>query len=167
MDNISVKAKTTTNPKLYLDFFKSYYREKTRVLVIITTVIGCCCVLAGLFFGARHTNVYLASTLAAGGAVLAIYPRFSYLRPYRSVKNNVITTVFEFYDDRLVEINDASREEYKYSDLLKVWETSDCFYIYHNKESASVVEKSGITLGTPESLARLLAGKLPYKLEKR
>ncbi len=165
MGDIIAKAKTTTTPKLYLDFFKRYYREKTRALVIITTVIGICCIFAGLYAGAVNKSIFVIAALIACGAMLVIYPRFSYRKPYSSVKNNVITTKFEFYEDRLVEINDATREEYEYSRLMKVWETPEYFYIYHTKENASVVDKAGFTLGAPEDLARVLKGKLPYTVK--
>lgn len=160
MDNIIAKAETTTSPKLYLDFFKKYYKEKTRVLVIITTVIGIICVLAGAYAYAAQEGIYICAVLIAAGVMLAVYPRFSYRRPYNSVKDNVITTKFEFYDDKLVEINDATREEYMYSELMKVWETPEYFYIYHTKESASVVDKQGFTLGTPEELSSILKEKV-------
>ncbi|MGN0181350.1 MAG: YcxB family protein [Candidatus Ornithomonoglobus sp.] len=165
MSNIIAKAVTTTTPKLYLDFFKRYYKEKTRALVIVTTIIGICCVLAGLYACAVNKSVFVVAVLIAGGGMLAVYPRFSYRKPYNSVKNNVITTKFEFYEDRLVEINDATKEEYEYSGLMKVWETPEYFYIYHTKENASVVDKAGFTLGTPEELARALKCRLPYTVK--
>ncbi|MGN0162952.1 MAG: YcxB family protein [Candidatus Ornithomonoglobus sp.] len=165
MSDIIAKAVTTTTPKLYLDFFKRYYKEKTRTLVVVTTIIGVCCVLAGLYAYAVHKSVFVVAILIAGGGMLAVYPRFSYRKPYNSVKDNVITTKFEFYEDRLVEINDATREEYEYSGLMQVWETPEYFYIYHTKENASVVDKAGFTLGTPEELARALKGKLPYTVK--
>jgi purine-cytosine permease-like protein len=157
------KAKTTTTPKLYLDFFKKYYKEKTKTLVIVTTIIGVILVIAGLYAAANQKNTFAVAIPIAAGVMLAVYPRFSYRRPYNSVKNNVITTSFEFYNDRLVEINDATREEYAYSDLLKVWETAQYLYIYHTKDNASVVDKNGFSLGTPESLSAVLKDKLPYE----
>ncbi len=166
MDEIIVKAKTTTNPKLYLDFFKMYYKEKTKTLTFITTVIGACLTVTGLWAYINRTNIITCAILIAGGVMLMIYPRFVYRRPYSSAKNNVITTLFEFYDDRMVEINDASREEYLYSQLLKVWETEDYFYIYHTPENASVVDKKGIKKGSPEELKALLSRQVEYTVKR-
>lgn len=163
MDKLIAKAKTTTTPQLYLDFFKSYYKEKTRILVYITTILGALLLAVGLFFATQHSgNLMLNAVLLAMGIMLIIYPRFSYRRPYKAVKDNVITTKFEFYDDKLVEINDASTEEYPYNSLLKVRDTPQYLYIYHNKESASVVDKSKFKLGSAEELAKFLQTKLPY-----
>lgn len=166
MSKLIATAQTTTTPKLYLDFFKRYYKEKTRALVIISTILGAVLVLAGMYLTAQHIgNIYSKAILLAAGVMLIIYPRFSYRRPYNSVKNNQITTKFEFYDDKLIEINDSSREEYPYNTLLKVWETPQYFYIYHTKENASVVDKESFKKGTPDELAALLKTKLPF--EKR
>lgn len=166
MKDIIIKAKTTTNPKLYRDFFKMYYKEKTKTLTFVTTVIGACLTATGLWSYVNRASIITCAILIAGGVMLMIYPRFVYKRPYNSVKDNVITTTFEFYNDRMVEINDASREEYLYSELLKVWETEDYFYIYHTPENASVVDKTGIKKGTPEELKALLNGKVEYAVKR-
>lgn len=163
MSQLILKAKTTTTPKLYLDFFKSYYKEKTKVLVAVTTVIGVIAVLTGMYGGANHWNIFACAVPVSAGVMLIIYPRFAYKRPYNSVKNNKITTHFEFYDDKMVEIGDASREEYEYSSLLSVWETDGYFYIYHTKENASVVDKNGIIAATADELRELLKSKVPFK----
>ncbi len=162
MDGLIAKAKTTTNPKLYLEFFKSYYKEKTKTLTTVTTIIGAAAVLFGIYAAGMSLNLFTISIPLAVGLMLIIYPRFSYRRPYNSVKNNTITTRFEFYDDRLVEINDASRDEYYYASLLKIHETDDYFYIYHNKENASVVDKKNITIASVDELRNLLKKKITY-----
>lgn len=166
MSDIIIKAKTTTNPKLYLDFFKMYYKEKTRTLTFITTVIGACLAVTGFWSYMNGVSIITCAVLIAGGAMLMIYPRFVYRRPYSAAKDNVITTTFEFYDDRMVEINDSTREEYAYSQLQKVWETENYFYIYHTPENASVVDKKGIKLGTPEKLKALLSSKVEYTVKR-
>lgn len=164
MSKLIATAKTTTTSKLYLDFFKHYYKEKTRALVIISTILGAVMIAAGIFLSAQHIgNIYSKAVLLAAGVMLIIYPRFSYRRPYNSVKHNQITTKFEFYEDRFVEINDSSREEYAYNTLLKVWETPQYFYIYHTKENASVVDKDSFKKGTPDELSAFLQAKLPYE----
>lgn len=163
MNRLIASAVTTTTPKLYLDLFKKYYKEKTRTLVIVTTIIGAAMILCALFIIAqRMGNIYSKAMLIAAGAMLIIYPRFAYRRPYNSVKNNQITTKFEFYDDGMIEINAGTREEYPYSKLLKVWETPQYIYIYHTNENASAVDKSGFKSGSVNDVAALLKSKLPY-----
>lgn len=160
-----IKARTTTTPKLYLDFFKSYYREKTRALRVVTTIIGAAAVIIGLIGGAEHWNIFACAVPIAAGAMLIVYPHFVYKRPYNSVKNNKITTSFEFYDDRMIETGDSSRDEYEYSALEQVWETKDYFYIYHSKENASVVDKSGIIGASADELRSFLKEKVPFKIK--
>lgn len=167
MEEVIIKASTTTTPRIYLDFFKSYYKEKTKTLTFITTVIGACLLATGLWSSLNRVSVITCAILIGGGVMLMIYPRFSYRRPYNSVKDNKITTKFEFYKDRMVEINDSSREEYYYSDLLKVWETDEYFYIYHTPENASVVDKKGISTGSSEKLKALLSGRVEYIVKNK
>lgn len=162
MNKLIARAKTTTNPKLYKEFFKSYYKEKTKTLVMITSVIGVLAILFSMYAFAVIKNIFTVTIPLAAGIMLIIYPRFSYRRPYNSAKKNKITTTFEFYDDRLVEINKASRDSYKYSELMKVTETDDYFYIYHSAESASVVDKSNIRLCTEAELRDFLKTKLEF-----
>ena len=162
MEKLIAKAKTTTNPQLYKEFFKSYYKEKTKTLVMITTIIGALAILFSMYAFYFIGNLLAVTVPFAGGIMLIIYPRFSYRRPYNSVKKNKITTTFEFYDDVLVEINKTSRDSYKYSELLKIVETDNYFYIYHSPESASVIDKSNIKLCTEDELKRFLKTKLEF-----
>ena len=162
MEKLIAKAKTTTNPQLYKEFFKSYYKEKTKILVVITSIIGALAILFAMYALYFIGNLFAVTIPLAAGIMLIIYPRFSYMRPYNSVKNNKITTTFEFYEDCLVEINKASRDSYKYSDLMKIVETDKYFYIYHSAESASVIDKSNIRLCTEDELKSFLKTKLEF-----
>ena len=121
----------------------------------------------GIWSSLQKVSIIMCAILIGGGVMLMIYPRFSYRRPYNSVKDNKITTKFEFYNDRMVEINDSSCEEYYYSSILKVWETEEYFYIYHTPENASVIDKKGISTGSPEKLKALLSGKVEYIVKKK
>lgn len=144
METLIATARTTTNPQLYKEFYKYYYKNATKILVRITTIIGILAVLFSVYAVAARLNIYAAAIPAAAGIMLIIYPHFSYVRPYNSVKNNVITTKFEFYENMMVEIDKASRDAYEYSQILQAVETNKYYYIYHTKENASVVDKSSI-----------------------
>lgn len=157
------KAKTVTTPELYKVFFKIYYKEKTKALVMVTMIIGIMLVLVGLYAGAQQWNIFSIAILLGGGVMLIIYPRFIYKRPYNAVKNNKITTQFEFFEERMIEINDASQDEYEYGDIDNVIETTNYFFIYHTREKASVVDKGNFTKGTPDELRKLFQANIPYK----
>lgn len=159
------KASTTTTQEMYKEFFKYYYKEKTKVLVIITTVIGAVLVLAGVYWYRQNWSIFSVAILFAGGVMLEIYPRFVYIRPYNAVKDNKITTSFEFYTDKLIEINAASKEEYEYDNIVRIVETERYLYIYYSREQASVVDKSCFSYGTHDDLKSVLLKRIPDRYE--
>ncbi len=161
-DKLIATAKTTTNPQMYREFFRMYYKEKTRGVVIATTLIGAIAVLFGLYALAAHMQILYAAIPLAAGVVLIVKPRYAYSRPYRAAKDNKITTKYEFYEDGFIEIGTASRDEFLYSSMYKLKETQDYLYIYHNRENVSVVDKSKIKPIAASELSQLLRSNIPY-----
>lgn len=159
-EKLIATAKTTTNPQLYKEFYKYYYKNATKTLVRITTIIGILAILFAMYAVAARINIYAAAIPAAAGIMLIIYPHFAYVRPYNSVKHNEITTKFEFYEDMMIEIDKSSRDSYEYSQILKAVETGKYYYIYHTKENASVVDKSSIKQHSDVPFDVFIASKL-------
>lgn len=166
MSELIAKAKTTTTPKIYRDFFKSYYKDKNKLLVKITTVIAVLIMIASIILFMLGYGILIAAAVLSAGIVLSIYPRFSYRRPYKAVKDTKLTTTFEFYENKMAEKNSDSKDSYKYRSIKKVWETPEYFYIFHSKEKASVIVKDKFSTGTPEDVANLFrenAEKYEYR----
>ena len=156
MDTVLPKASTVTTPEMYKEFFKSYYKEKMRVFLVVATVIGAALIAFGLYSTTLPTNIFVSSAAIAAGTVLIIYPRFAYRRPYKSSKDNKIKMRFDFYNDRFREITESAEEFHSYSDMKKVTQTENYIYIFHTAESASVVDKSQIKLLSPDELYSML-----------
>ena len=153
---IIATARTTTSPELYKEFFKSYYKEKMRGFRVITIIIGAALIAFGFYALAARMNMFVTAVPIAAGAVLIVYPAYAYRRPYKSVKDTVQTLKYEFYPDRYVEFMDNSQQEYKYSELLKVTETERYIYLFHTRETASVIDKDRVKKMTAQELFELL-----------
>ena len=153
---IIATARTTTSPGLYKEFFKTYYKEKLRGFRIVTIIIGAALIAFGFYALAAQMNIFITAVPIAAGAVLIIYPAYAYRRPYKSVKDTVQTLKYEFYPDRYVEFMDNSQQEYRYSELLKVTETEKYIYLFHTRETASVVDKDRVKKMTAPELFTLL-----------
>ena len=70
---------------------------------------------------------------------------------------------FEFHEDHFADAGKSqkTRGEIKYSDLLKVCEVQDYFYIYLQPNIAFIIDKRDFTQGTPEELTELFRKALP------
>lgn len=160
------KSKTTTTPDMYKEFFKLYYKEKTKILVLITFIIGLVLMFLGVGAYVAQRGVLAVVILLCSGGMLVVYPHFIYKRPYNSVKDNVITTQFEFYDDKIIEINDASSDEYSYNSIYRIVETKKYMYIYYTKEQASVIDKEGFIYGNLSDVKRVLSDSINIEYRK-
>ncbi len=65
-----------------------------------------------------------------------------------------------FYDDHFVESNGELQTTAFYPRIWRAVETDDCFYLYLDRSSAAVVEKTGFLMGTPPPSARFCREKL-------
>lgn len=163
MENIKLyTAVTQMTPAVYKDFYKIYYRERLRVYTMITAVIGVLLIAAGLYIYNKEFGIMWAVLAVWIGAVLLVYPRVAYKKPYKRARNSSLTTRFIFYEDYVSERTNSVTTDYSYSSLLKVLETSRYIFIFHSMESVSIVVKSGVKENTDE-LCRFLSQKTSYK----
>lgn len=155
-------AVTEMNPVIYRDFYKIYYKERLKLFNIIATVIGIALILLGVYL--NNSGFGLVWTLIAVwiGAVLLVYPRMAYKKPYKSAKGQKQTTRFAFYETCVAEKMHGETTEYKYADLLQIIETNKYFLIFHTMESISIVDKSNMSCST-EAMSAFLKTKAKYK----
>lgn len=160
-------GKTVTNPKLLKALYKIYYRESWKTIRIILTIVGAALIAVGLAAYAKQLPLMYAFIPAWIGAVMLIYPRNAYRRPYKAAKNEQSSVFFAFYEDEMSEKADGSLQKFRYDDMYEVIETPQCFYFFHTRQGVSVLEKSGINRGTAEGLAAMLKLKVKkYKILK-
>ena len=77
---------------------------------------------------------------------------------------NVKETVenrMRFFDDRVEYAGQQTQGYYTYDQITCVGEDREYFYIYVQSNQALVVQKAGMTLGTPEQLEQFLDRKAP------
>ena len=75
-----------------------------------------------------------------------------------------VANEYTFYDDIMLVItkseNYNGESEIKYSSITKVYETSQYFFLYQNKNYALLVDKHTFEDGTPQELAKKLISVL-------
>ena len=107
-------------------------------------------------------KTYYNEKLKVIGAFLLFYPRMIYRKPYKNAKDNSQTTHFAFFENYMSEKTKSHVNEYKYDDIQKVFETGKYFFIFHNSESVSIVDKAHFS-GDVESFSGFIKTKTQYK----
>ena len=75
----------------------------------------------------------------------------------------LITTIYNsFFENYMSEKTKSHINEYKYDDIQKVLETGKYFFIFHNSESVSIVDKAHFS-GDGESFSDFIKTKTQYK----
>lgn len=67
-----------------------------------------------------------------------------------------------FFENYMSEKTKSHVNEYKYDDIQKVLETGKYFFIFHNSESVSIVDKAHFS-GDVESFSGFIKTKTQYK----
>lgn len=155
-------ASTQMTPVIYKDFYKTYYNEKLKVFKIVAEIIGLIAILASFYILTNGYGLLWGVIALWGGAFLIFYPRMIYRKPYKNAKDNSQTTHFSFYENYMSEKTKSQVSEYKYADIKKVIETGKYFFIFHNSESVSIVDKSHFN-GDVESFSGFIKTKIQYK----
>ena len=152
------KTATQMSPEIYKDFYRFYYADRLKVFRVIATVVGIMLLLgAMMMFYGEFKMIWIALS-AWVGLFLLVYPNVAYRRPYKRARDQKLTTYFTFYENRVEERTNVEKGSYDYSSLLKVVETPKYLFIYHTKESISIVIKSEVKDGA-DGLCRLLNDK--------
>lgn len=155
-------AVTEMNPVIYRDFYKIYYKERLKMFNIISAVIGIALILLGVYFNNNGFGLFWSLIAVWIGAVLLVYPRMAYKKPYKRARSQKQTTRFAFYETCVAEKIHGETTEYKYEDLLQIIETNKYFLIFHTMESISIVDKSNMSCNT-ETMSEFLKTQAKYK----
>ena len=155
-------ASTQMTPAVYKVFYKTYYNEKLKVFKIVAEIVGLIAIFSAfLYFGKRIRN-FVGSDCTLDWCISLFYPRMIYRKPYKNAKDNSQTTHFAFFENYMSEKTKSHVNEYKYDDIQKVLETGKYFFIFHNSESVSIVDKAHFS-GDVESFSGFIKTKTQYK----
>ena len=155
-------ASTQMTPAVYKDFYKTYYNEKLKVFKIVAEIVGLIAIFGAFYILANGYGILWGAIALWIGAFLLFYPRMIYRKPYKNAKDNSQTTHFAFFENYMSEKTKSHVNEYKYDDIQKVLETGKYFFIFHNSESVSIVDKDHFS-GDVESFSDFIKTKTQYK----
>lgn len=155
-------ASTQMTPVIYKDFYKTYYNEKLKVFKIVAEIVGLIFILAAFYILSKGYGLLWGIIPLWAGVFLLFYPRMIYRKPYKNAKDNSQTTHFAFFENYMSEKTKSQVNEYKYSDIQKVLETGKYFFVFHDSESVSIVDKSHFN-GDVESFSGFIKTKTQYK----
>ncbi len=166
MEKKMFSASTIMTPVIYREFYRLYYKERLRAFSITSAVIGIILIVVGIYLNKSGFG-YVWSLIAVWiGAVLIVYPRMAYRKPYRKARNQKQTTRFTFYETFVSEKTNSKSTDYSYDGLERVIETNKYIIIFHSMKSISIVDKAGVKENA-DDLAAFLKERTVYKRIKK
>lgn len=154
-------ASTQMTPVIYKDFYKTYYKQKLGAFNVISVVIAAIAIIAAIYLYSKGFGILWAVIAAWAGVFVLVYPRMLYRKPYKRSKDASQTTHFTFYENFMTEKSKSYSEEYEYGKLEKVLESNKYFFIFHNSDSVSIVDKN--SADNADMLSEFLRTKTKYK----
>ena len=137
---------TTYTKKIYEEFltfhsntFKFSYFTVNAIMILLLLFILCMNI---------YYNFFLVAAILF--IVLAIFIFMKYIRPISAVKNdynsdkiqNEESFTFKFYDDKFSVENLSSIHIHKYSDLYRIYENLNFYYLYIDKTHSYILDKN-------------------------
>lgn len=144
----------------YLHFHQSKYGLRYQFTTIVIILMLSFCILMNL----NYKN-YIALILLLPFLCTFIYHQFYHpkkiitkeLESDKFEKEKTFT--FKFYEKYFTITCDGIGEKLKYSNLHRVFETADYFYLYIDKTHSLLLDKSGFTVGNISKFLRFLKRK--------
>lgn len=162
MEEKLFSASTTMTPVIYKEFYKLYYKERLKAFNIISAMVGVILIAVGIILNKKGFGIVWSLISVWIGAVLLIYPRMAYRKPYKRAKDQKQTTHFSFYETFVSEKTNSKGTDYSYKDFERVIEKGKYLMIFHNMESVSIVDKENVK-GNAEELCEFLKARTTYK----
>lgn len=151
----------------FRDFFKLYYREKTKIARIIMFLAAVVLIITALYSYIIRNNIVAALVCIWLGFFLIVYPRRMYRKPYKEVRDKMMTSKFTFTDDGLIEKSGKESIEKKYSDIQKVVENDKYFVMFYEGQNASVLCKKFMANADADVIRGLFKANTQYKFYKK
>lgn len=157
-------AQTESSRAMYKNLYRFHYKQRYRVLIMLCTAAAVFMLLAALYITVNGMGALLAFAVVWAAAVLLVYPRCMYRRPWKQDRDKKYIFRYSFFDKYYEEKCLSQKCVVKYTDIYKVFETGQYFYIYRDKNTVSVVDKSDIQGGSSEDVKeKLISGGAGYK----
>lgn len=149
----------------YLQFHQKKFGKKYEFTTIVTILLLCFCI----FSNTRYYNYLTALILFI---VLGFFCFYRFFYPIKKVEKELKTEkfveekefTFEFYEKYFMIYDKKTPYKMKYSQLYKVFETDNAFYLYINKDHAFLLNKSTFSVGNTLEFLKFLKKKIWYKL---
>ena len=148
----------------YLNFHRNKYNLSYKFYTIIVALL--------LFFCIGMQVKYHYYSLAILLCVIFTFfilwrlfrPVYEVKKEYQSKKiADEQTFIFKFYENFFVITNKLQYSKVRYFKLYKIFETTDFFYLYIDKEHAFLIDKNGFTFGSAEEFSKFIHKKCLFK----
>lgn len=159
--------KTTYTKDMYVDFLK-FHNKKYNPSYIAYTVFWAflffLCIILSFGSGNRVQGVLVTTILICFVIYRIARPKFIVNKEITSDKfEGNLTNTFTFYEKNFEVKNVNGKFIYKYSNLRKIFETEDYFYLYATKENAFLLSKSAFSFGTSYNFSKFIKNKCSLK----
>lgn len=166
---ILFKNITALNKDEYLELIKFHGKKNNLKYYSYTAVMGLILII-GMSYQIILKNYVLLILLAL---IFIGFLAYRFIEPYRKsekeikgekIQGNLINT-YIFYDENFVVKNKYGKDTLKYRKLFKVYENTNAFYLYINKEDVFIMEKDKFEIGNSEDFKEFISKKIGYKFK--
>lgn len=159
--------KTTYTKDMYVEFLKFHNKKYNPIYIAYTlfwAFLFFLCIILSFDSGSRTQGVLVTIILICFLIYRIVRPQLIVDKEMNSDKlEGNITNTFTFYEKNFEVKNANGKFIYKYSNLRKIFETQDYFYLYVTKENAFLLSKSAFSFGTSYTFSKFIKTKCRFK----
>ncbi len=167
---ILFKNTTKYDENIYIKFLQFHYKKFNLSYTFYTAIV-----LIALFYCVAIQVINHNFTLAIIFCIaLSVFFLWRFLHPVKEVSeyyhsDNIQSQkefVFLFSDKKFKMRDGINFQVMKYSNLYRIFETEDFFYLYIDKSHSYLVSKSGFTKGSSSDFSDFIKKKYWWKYKK-
>ena len=162
-DVTPITAHSNTDYASYKAFyrFNLFVRQPYTLLIYLAMPVIMAAIMLHVEFGLTMTTIYCVVVYALLAYSIVRNMKRNY-RQWTRLRPNGVDYIF--YDKEIKSIAPGGSSSYSssfsYGLFKMVYETESAFYLYMTNQQAAVVEKGGISGGTPQELEELLKSRV-------
>lgn len=150
--------------KKFVRFHNKKYNSKYNFYTLLILFLIIFCAVSQISYG----NITLGIVFILVAIIFILY-RFFY--PYLFVKKEAksdkvqkqLTNTYTFYDKYMQIKNNKQNIKLKYYKLYKVFQTTENFYLYLNKNYSFVLSKNNFSIGNANDFHKFIKKKLWFR----